>query len=273
MKRITRAGFTLMEVFLVVTIMFLLFVSMILVIQNSVARQRYEDSLTSFKDFLQRQYDEVQNVVIDDKGLSDFIKECDKQTQRGEDMGRTNCYVVGRLLNFNQVAGASTVKVEQIVYELDGTDDSSANNELAYNDFILSEKDVTGGVASGEIKTHGRVVDNYHLEWSGKIYTSTGSVDIGPNRDIDKNLAVLIFRSPSSGTVRTYVLRGNDIQSNNLKDIFEESSLKGHVDLCVGVDGNPYNKPRAVRIHAGSANASAIEIMPVGADGVECQKR
>lgn len=81
MKRITRAGFTLMEVFLVVTIMFLLFVSMILVIQNSVARQRYEDSLTSFKDFLQRQYDEVQNVVIDDKGLSDFIKECDKQTQ------------------------------------------------------------------------------------------------------------------------------------------------------------------------------------------------
>lgn len=103
-----HSGFTLLEVAIVLAITFLIFIAMLGTIQVSVARQRYNDSVTSFQDFLQRQYSEVQNVVIDD-GVT-RLDGCDGGR------GRSNCYVIGRLLNFEIVDGYTSVKVEQIVY-------------------------------------------------------------------------------------------------------------------------------------------------------------
>ena len=46
-----RAGFSLVEVMLVLSIVFVLFVAMVGMVQESINRQRYKDAVVSLKDF------------------------------------------------------------------------------------------------------------------------------------------------------------------------------------------------------------------------------
>lgn len=251
-----RAGFSIIEVMLVLAIVFLLFVAMMAVVQASVNRQRYNDTVTSLKEFIQRQYSEVQNVVLD-RGINS-IRECDADKTRGGNMGRTNCYVVGRLLNFRIEDETTMIKVHQIVYFAGDTSEVKTNQQLKFNDFDLKDASVK------DFQTYGLEVEDYQVEWGAILRTS------GETPSKIEDLSVLIFRSPESGVVRTHVLENRTVQPHNLKDILTESTGNTVVDMCVVPDSSPNTELRAVRINAGATNASGVEIPLVGQEGVIC---
>lgn len=232
------SGFTILEVALVLAITFLIFIAMIGTIQVSISLQRYNDSVVSFQDFIQRQYSEVQNVVVD-TGTS-RIPGC------GDKRGRSNCYIIGRLLNFNLDGGYTNVKVEQIVYIADDSTDTAKG--LAYNDFFLTDS------VNTIFNTKGITVDNYSFEWSAKAFRPDNG------RVFNDDLSIFIFRSPETGTIRTHVKTDTKVESNNVKSILTTDSVKKNLDICVIADGPVFTPNKAVRINAGASNASAIEI-------------
>lgn len=254
-----QAGFSIVEVMLVLAIVFVLFVAMMGTVHVSINRQRYEDSLKSLRDFFQRQYTEVQNTALD-SGVAP-ITECDSSGGvRSSQRGRTDCYVIGRLLNFETsgaAARSTKIKVEQIVYKpQSGT--TSSSDSLIYDDFIIRE----GDVGAARFNTFGREVDQYTVEW-GAILKNPGS---GPTSEvINNNLAVFVFRSPESGTVRTHILK-RKVSPSEIKSMLTADSLKNDQDLCVIPDGQSYTDLRAIRIRGGSSNASGIEVMLPGND-------
>ncbi len=244
-----KTGFSLIEVMLVLAFVFVLFVAMMMTVHVSINRQRYEDGLTSFRDFLQRQYTEVQNVVMD-RGVSSHIKKCDSDDVRGGNRGRTDCYVIGRLLTFYEEGGATAVKVEQVAYRTRGV--TSSKTELEYNDFYIGESGITNS-----IETFGTEVDTYFLEWAVRLYTPKPEP-----RLIRDNLSIFIFRSPETGNVRTYINSTEKVAASDLSSkILADENLFGQVVLCVIPDGEAYSTLRAVKVSAGTANASGIEIV------------
>lgn len=247
-----RAGFSLVEVMLVLSIVFVLFVAMVGMVQESINRQRYKDAVVSLKDFFQRQYNEVQNVALD-TGVQSVHSNCDNSTVRGINRGRTNCYVIGRLINLQVEDGASVAKVDQVVYQADET--SEHHNSLVFNDFNLKE----ANIMTANFKTYGTEVDKYPVEWGGRLHLP-GS----PSSEILNNVSIFIFRSPETGSVRTHILPTGSASPTNLKNILNDSTLNNNLEMCVEAESGSVLKKRAVRISGGSSNASGVEIPPRG---------
>ncbi|MDO4870627.1 MAG: prepilin-type N-terminal cleavage/methylation domain-containing protein [Candidatus Saccharibacteria bacterium] len=265
----SHSGFTILEVMLVLAITFLIFIAMTGTIQISISRQRYNDSVTSFQDFLQRQYSEVQNVVVDEGG--NRIAGC------GDKRGRSDCYVIGRLLTFVEVDGYSAVNVDQIVYITDDTSGGAnvgGRKKLKYDDYDLTD------VVGADIKTNGTRVEQYSFEWGAKAYR--------PNKgnSFKNDLSIFIFRSPETGTIRTYVKTGSLITTSKISSMLGKKSDPGepsttpttdkNLDICVVADGAVFTPNRAVRINSGASSASAIELPVPGkneaAGEVDCER-
>lgn len=247
----SQSGFSLVEVMLTLAIMFVLFVALIGMVQFSLGRQRYESTLNSFKDFLQRQYSEVQNVVID--GEREEVKECNHNNSRVSTMGRTNCYVIGRLLNFRREKDGqrTLVDVYQIVYKEDNANDPQLQF-LMSNDFSL-----TDAYNQDKIKGfHGYKVDEYAVEWGALLKRPIPNA----SPEINGNLSVFIFRSPESGAIRTYISDGREFTPTTIGGILSKNNLEKTMDICVISSGSAGTELRSVRINAGSPNASGIEI-------------
>lgn len=257
MNKSLKAGFTMIETIMVLAVSAALLSIIMLTVKVSINRHRYEDNILGFKNFLQKQYDEANNVVIDkyDKAVRE-IGSCN------EARGRNNCYVVGRLINIDlDSEGYAKATAEQIVYKANNT---SVNEKLEYNDFNLVDKD--------ELKEMGASIyatakDEYRMEWETKLITPDG------NKEIDK-YAILIFKTPSSGTIRTYLLN-KQIGTNNFNEIMHPDNLQKTVDFCVHTpNNNPFGPVRAVRVAGGAANASSVEVMSSDeTEGVVCRKK
>jgi len=103
-----KSGFTILELVLVLAVTAALLVGLLAGTGTAIARQRYNDSVTSFRDFLQRQYSlvaDVQNNSIQvNCRRTGSIESGFAISAGGPDTGgrgRSNCLVYGRLLEFN----------------------------------------------------------------------------------------------------------------------------------------------------------------------------
>lgn len=262
----------MIEVMLAVAIVSVLFVATMLTIQVSISRQRYDDAVQSFKDFLQRQYSEVQNVTLD-SGVTN-ITMCDGASGvRGEHTrGRTDCYVVGRLLNFRfepepNGGGVTKVRTNQLLYYSQDTSANGSPNKggFRFNDFILDNKDRDLRLAGNETFAI-KEIEDYSLEWGARL-------KYPGETDYIRDATVLIFRSPDTGSIRTHLLKNyqTSVNTADMQRIFSNSTLDGQMDMCIKADFDPRGPWRSVRISAGSANASGVELPVPGNNAVEGQ--
>lgn len=219
-----RRGFTMIEVVLVMAISMLLFVGVIGGTNVNITRQRYNDSVNDFAEFLRRQYSEVlstENTRDDRISGTSPCTITSKQSAGGSattvETGRSNCLIYGKLITFNEDNNPAKVYAYDVVGDAKETSELNsmnaavrANSSHPYhhinNDIILSLVNLNAdtltarSTGSGcQIVTAGNST-TYDLQWGAYVQT-TAHPDF-----VNFTGSILIVRSPLSGAVSTFRL-------------------------------------------------------------------
>ena len=248
MKRVRR-GFTLIEVSLFLAITAAVFVGVAVGTQNSIFQQRYNDAVQNFTEFLRSVYSQATNV-------------------QSESTGRSDKAIYGKLVTFNE----NTEKNNAITsYNVIGDINDNCDGDVLQKLQCLKAKVVIDGNPVG-------FVENYVPRWASQIQTtSSWNNEEGEEGYRVFTGALLIVRSPSTGTVYTYMTTREITDINNAfiykevdgaeeKSLLDTNNSEGFkqvdVDFCVNPNGvDKSTLRRDIRIVKGAKNASGIEIV------------
>jgi len=244
----SRAGFTIIETMLVLAISGILVAGLLFGVGNSINAQRYRDSVTSFKSFLQEQYaklDSVQNGRANTVACSGSAQTSDGGVG-AVPRGQSDCVLLGRYIVIN----GNTLTTSTVLGS--GTVPADATDELAA---------IKSGYNLGIDKTS---IANDTIEWGARLsWPLDGSVPEAANAtDAGRGLRLLLVRSPLSGTTFTFTVNGTTapsvISSTSMKSMMTSTTQTARV-LCVAPNGFAVPERLSVTI-AGFANGgSAIQ--------------
>lgn len=285
------AGFTIIEVSLVVAISFLLFVGVIGTTSVNISRQRYNDSVQSFADFLRRQYAEVISVenprgAINNSEIGYLCTANSNNTITTKGVaGRTNCLIYGRLIvvgennNFNLVH----------VYDILG-DYSQPDTPLIGINLGALTRRPNGSSCQYALAGNSYT---YNLAWDATLKTTSGT---------DFKGSILIIRQPN-GNIGTLYYSGTALpisdavgkatsvslancadpkkkipssngQYNNLvsTSIKDGNFSSNEVQFCVASEDilTLGNRRRMVSLDKNGQNASAVAIFDQDSEGNKC---
>ena len=220
----------MVETLLVLAISALMLMGFMAGIGVRIGAQRYSDATNDFADFLRRVYTETINVEIERTGHLRNNQEnyCTLAGQKanaegkytggstttaeknGSFPGRSGCAVYGKLISFGEDPTGDTIYVYDVIgravdinHPLTASD---AKQELInVHADVLSYNQNDNGTCS--LTTAGTVA-TYRPQWASRIEnTNKGSLYQG---------AVLIVRSPNSGSVRTFSMEGQTMPIQQL---------------------------------------------------------
>ena len=264
MKRVRR-GFTLVEVSLFLAITAAVFMGVAIGTQNSIFQQRYNDAVQNYAEFLRSVYSQVTNV-------------------QSESTGRSGKAIYGKLVTFNDDNGENKINTYNVI----GDVVDSADTKCSEKNSVLEKLDCLD--ANVIIKNDGGVykpvgfVENYMPRWSSQIQTTNEWTNGGYQLFTG---ALLIVRSPATGTVHTYVSKeiidvdgvlSDEFDGN--KNVFKVGEVNylgsfhsDQVDFCINPNGPDKSSLwRDVRIIKNARNASGIEIVPDDENGCQQQQ-
>lgn len=178
-------GFTIIEVTLFLAITGLMMLGVLVGVSGAISRQIYENEVASLIDFVQGQYNLVDNV----RNNRSSTVECGSgaiTTGTGERLGTSSCSVVGRLITSSTDGSEFT---SSPVYATGSISAPSTMTEMAYLQAMqLRVPDAT--LVPDDISIH-RVT-------AGDVYVN-GTTS-------SSAFSILIIKLPSSGITRTHVL-------------------------------------------------------------------
>lgn len=241
-------GFTIIEVSLFLAITGLLFLGVTIGVQSSVFRQRFNDSVQNFAEFLRGIYAETMNVQSADSGRSDQA-------------------IFGKLVTFGETTGFNGEPVDgnqAFVYDVVGNVKGSAGTGNILE--LLGSEKIQANVIineNGEKRLAG-IVESYRPKWSAEIQPTNSFSSI--------KAALLVVRHPRSGTVYTFVMKNDTVPVNarknssaNILQQYLSRFQSVSIDFCINPEGNREYRDRAdVRINEDARNSSAIEIIYEG---------
>ena len=253
MSKISRqtafCGFTIIEVMLFLAISGLLFVGIIAGTSMSISRQRYNDSVQDFTQFLREQYSSVTNIRIAERSSDSICYGVDPGTAvedgsisdeeifgstvaNNTGRGRTDCLVYGIMVTFGLDNG-NRIQISPLIgkdiYSLANAEelintktDLELLKEANVSNLTISPttEDLNSGLCY--VRTTGGTSSSY-LQWDAEAQTTSAGGH--PLKSI-----MLIFRSPKDGSIKTYVSSptasdGSLIADNQLPDtIFSDYS-------------------------------------------------
>ena len=212
-----RSGFTVIEVILVLAISTALAMAILSTITGNIHRQRFLDSYTDLANYLRSAYSSTVNVqnprlFTEESGFSCTINSIwdengrlSTNTDTDNYPGRSRCAIYGKLITFGEndpITGTPTTKVH--MYDIIGrvyTGQMNIENSTGDN-AINSLKAVAANVvtlrsAPNSCRVHfAGQESSYTPQWQARIEQAS-----------DQQLlrgAIMIVRSPVSGTVHTY---------------------------------------------------------------------
>lgn len=225
-------GFTIIEVMLFLSISGVLFVGLMIGVNNSIEHQRYRDSVVSLTSLLQQQYSEVINTRNDRNDTWNCRASiATPGIESGQPRGTSDCVVLGRyiqtrgnnsILETGDVIGSEPLSVS--------TGDSDIGILLAY-----------------QPKVAATVQTQYTPEWGVALRNPEGQA-------ID--FSALILRSPSSGLIKVFVNHG--AMPPQLIDMINNDAAKQKITICVESDNWSAGPTQAVVIDAAIAGANGI---------------
>lgn len=223
-----RRGFTIIEVSLFLAITGLLFLGVTLGVQNSMRRQRYNDSVQSFAEFLRSLYSEVMNVQSAGNGRSDDA-------------------IYGKLVTFD---GGQDI----FSYDVIGLAESNIGDSGVLN--LLDDEKIKAKVVDDAGAPVG-IMGSFKLKWGALLQTTSKPFSSYQG-------AILIVRHPNSGTIFTLSSTNVSLaKRENLKNLTENFGKSGftvgEVNFCINPDDGSNNRAD-VRINAGAGNSSGVEV-------------
>ncbi|MBR3204340.1 hypothetical protein IKF81_01500 [Candidatus Saccharibacteria bacterium] len=256
-----RKGFTIIEVVLFLALSGFLIGGIILSTNISISRQRYNDSVNDFAEFLRKVYSNVYNV-----------------SNNSENAGRSGQAIYGKLIVIGEDAKkGGTVYSYSVVgkaaksSELNGTNIiSMLKNDLHAN--VIKEN------ASGGVEPYER--EEYTIPWEALIQQTDSSKQF-------KGL-ILVVRSPVSGTIHTYsyinppdnlmdyknkLETGSNASATNLfSNLLNDSNLtEKEINMCIQSEDNNWGKRRNVRIADRASNSSGVELISLDSNDNKCK--
>lgn len=232
-------GFTIIETMLFLAVSGML-VAIILVGSGvAIGQQRYRDSVSSLKSYIQQQYSDVVNVANDRNSnwtCNSAARVSEVEGAGGVPRGTSDCVILGRFITIDTT----------------GTKLNAAN--------VIGVRQANAEKKPSDIE---ELQDNYTLSVS-PIAPETADVSWGaqvvkPKSSTPMPLSMLIIRSPLSGSIVTFV--ADDVQTNLNAMINEDNTAQK--DLCVNADAGSFVGGRmAIRIGAYATNQGGIEVPP-----------
>lgn len=259
-----NAGFTIIETMLFLAITGVLIASMLVGVGTSINIQRYRDSVTSFKSFLQSQYSDITNVQNDrDNTWRCSTSATTSQSGTAESRGQSDCVLLGRYISITD----TTMTVATVnAYQTPGT--TPTGTDIA----ILRSSSYTLGLSTINQQST-------TLEWGTAIaWPVMGTGSRGALPTTPRSIAILIVRSPDSGSVYTFTSDSvpsiDSVGDATLKAMLVTGTgaLPSQQERVICVDskglvlatipgpgGLPVADNMAVVIHAYAASETAIE--------------
>lgn len=248
-----KQGFTIIETMLVLAITGVLIAGLLVGLGSSISNQRYKDSVSTFKNLIQDQYSQIDNVTNDRDaswtcGSNAVPAQADSGS--GTSPGQSDCVLLGRYLGIvnDQVTTATVVGYPK--------------SSLASSETITSIKtDYTLGISTSSVATTS-------LEWGAQIaWPSKGTGAKSPTTP--RSLAILMIRSPENGTAYTFTSDTvNDINSVSsatltsmmVANIAATNPGQGARTICIDPNGFSVPEKLAVYMGAGASGPGSIEI-------------
>lgn len=245
----TKPGFTLIEVVLFLAISSAVLITILSSTSQSLARQRYNDSIQDLFSFLQSQYSAVINV------------------QNSNGQGDSPDYLIyGKIIVFEgdtAPSGGSIINVYTVVGNIEFDKTNTIDN-------IFNSLD---------LKAVCNENTSYTTQWGAIIQDRVQTV--GPLKQ-----TIAILRSPTNGTVYTYKNKTNSavvtkadceapsssqnrdlVSSGKFSDSFtlaisNDNTTANAVDLCIYTDDAPSDKRRDIRISSKNS-INSVYLIPL----------
>ncbi|HEY8886423.1 MAG TPA: type II secretion system protein [Candidatus Microsaccharimonas sp.] len=248
-RKDSRRGFTIIETMLVLAVTGVLIATLLVGIGASINTQRYKDSVVSLKSLLQSQYSMASDVSnARSKNWTCSSSATPVPNAIGTAVGQSDCVLLGRYIS---IVGGDVSSAAIVGYE-----NSTAS---APNDVAEINNNYTLGVSTDSI-------DSSTLEWGSAIaWPASGAGSKSPTTP--RSIAILVIRSPSSGTSYTFtsdtVYDITTITSAALKTmmVVNTGAVPGQQQRTLCVDPNGVTVPEKIAVYIGQAasDSSAIE--------------
>ena len=238
-----QSGFTIIEVMLFIAISAVLATALMVGWTLTVNTQSYRDSSRSFATMLQQQYTDtvdVSNGRNNNLGCN-VVNGSTAVSDTGEvPIGQSDCVIMGRLLDID----GSDISLRTVVgYEPATQPDGSE-----------PDKDIIASYAPSAIDSSVIKADTYQIPWSSRPYLSKEDTNTA-------HVAILIIRSPQTGTVYTYtinsVAEGNHPTVQNLLDLGTQDGVK----LCLDPETPVAQGRMAVAIGPYASSSNAVSVL------------
>ena len=256
-----KHGFTLLEVTLFLALSGILMIGLVVGANVSISRQRYNDSVNSFVGFISNTYNDVLNVSSD-------------ISVTGTDgPGRTTKAVYGKLITFGELEGSASnpnALVKEI-YSYDVVGDAVSSTKITSSSTISMLKDEVNASIYKDDKSFYRK-KTFNIPWDAYLQKPNNI-----NGTINSNQftgALLVVRSPATGTVRTYVyvgtveaLHNNTGSLSSLRTRFTNlltSLTEEQLDICIDSDDNSNANRNNIRILRRANNSSGVIVANTG---------
>lgn len=237
-----RHGFTIIEVMLFLAVSGALAVGILAGSSVAITQQRYRDSLNSFQSLLGQQYNQTDHV-INDRDKDRNCKNAVISTENGppEARGTSECVIIGKYIT---ISDGTVITISSVV----GEPQSGTSIDDASNDFeALKQYDL--GVSTAD-------TDVSDVAWGASVRDATDTNNQG-------SLAILILRSPLTGSLRTF--SGPIPSANESIGVLVVEANSAEKKICVDSASVVAGPTLGIVIRANAASASAIELL--GVDG------
>ena len=241
--RRTKKGFTIIEVALFVAVSGFILVGIIIGTGTSLFRQRYNDSVQNFAEFLRTVYAQVSAV-------------------QNAGSGQSGQAIYGKLITFGEKT--DIIYTYDVVGAAVSGDKTASYSTIGALQDVVDANVVTTEKSGSFWRAYSINQNDYSPLWQARIETPEHEYFTG---------SILIVRSPVSGTIHTFYsknvvkvqetvekITGVAEKENPLYEVLSSFEDR-QIDFCIASEDQTNDIRRNIRINQGAHNASAITLI------------
>jgi len=247
MKLSNEAGFTIIETMLFLGITGLLVMGVLIGTGTSINAQRYRDSVSSFQSILQQQYSDVSNVGNDrdNKWTCDRGSHITQQTLSGVARGQSDCVILGRFIT---TTSSNELSIKTVVGYIPSNSTIESNDVDELRQYNINVSPVTN--------------ETYDIEWGASL--------VRPGTNTAMVFSMLVLRSPSSGTIRTFIDSNSNavVADNDVAKLVTQPALMQSAKVCVVDSSGLFSGVKtAVVVDASATSGNGVEVLGEATSG------